>query len=80
MSEVVLEKFPCCLIVDRFLECLPRLMIKESHKFNSLLFGPKNQKGREKKNFNLINLIAGEAQQESGTGGLFRLTFRSSLA
>lgn len=68
MSEVALENFPCHIIVDRtvgFLERLPRLMIKERREFNSMLFAPKNQKEREKKNF---NLISGEAQQ--GKAGL----------
>lgn len=80
MSEVALENFPCHIIVDRtvgFLERLPRLMIKESRKFNSVLFAPKNQKEREKK----LQLDCwGSKAGESGAESLFRLTFRSSLA
>lgn len=80
MSEVALENLPCHLIVDRtvgFLERLPRLMIKESREFNSVLFAPKNQKEREKK----LQLDCwGSTARESGAESLFRLNFRSSLA
>lgn len=80
MSEVALENLPCHLIVDctvGFLERLPRLMIKESREFNSVLFAPKNQKEREKK----LQLDCwGSTARESRAESLFRLNFRSSLA